>query len=193
MSESGLGCAKTPAVAPHVEISPGNCIPESQIILHTRGSMPCWRIVFSTFCGCMSFYTGSVKSRKARSEHIRSGLPSRSDIAAAFRHFRKVPCVDGSGLARRIVTSQAWSVQPCVRPVCAVHMTAGHNALRGSGPGQKPAFENAVAHVGCPDRRIDRLCITCCSPSQPCMGQILSSLIFDLFSFDVGGDHLLMT
>src|SRR5262245_29390549 len=46
---------------PRVEISPGNCIPESQIILHTRGSMPCWRIVFSTFCGCMSFYTGSVK------------------------------------------------------------------------------------------------------------------------------------
>ena len=50
----------------------------------------------------------------------------------------------------------------------AVHMTAGHNALRGSGPGQNPAFENnAVAQVGCPDRRIDRLCITCCSPSQP--------------------------
>src|SRR6195256_5725611 len=47
------------------------------------------------------------------------------------------------------------------------HMTAGHNALRGSGPGQKPAFDNALAHVGCPDRRIDRLCITCCSPSQP--------------------------
>ena len=60
-----------------------------------------------------------------------------------------------------------WSVQPCVRPVSAVHMTAGHNALRGSGPGQKPAFDNALAHVGCPDRRIDRLCITCCSPSQP--------------------------
>src|SRR6476661_9977670 len=50
----------------------------------------------------------------------------------------------------------------------AVHMTAGHNALRGSGPGQKPAFDNnAMAQVGCPDRRIDRLCITCCSPSQP--------------------------
>jgi hypothetical protein len=27
--------------------------------------------------------------------------------------------------------------------------------------------QNAVAQVGCPDRRIDRLCITCCSPSQP--------------------------
>src|ERR1039458_606558 len=63
---------------------------------------------------------------------------------------------------------QHWSVQPCVRPSNAVHMTAGHNALRGSGPDQKLAFENnALAQVGCPDRRIDRLCITCCSPSQP--------------------------
>jgi hypothetical protein len=24
-----------------------------------------------------------------------------------------------------------------------------------------------MAQMGCPDRRIDRLCITCCSPSQP--------------------------
>src|ERR1700719_563597 len=80
---------------------------------------------------------------------------------------RDEPCVDGSELARRIFTSQAWSVQPCVRPLSAVHMTAGHNALRGSGPGQLLAFENAMALVGCPDRRIDRLCITCCSPSQP--------------------------
>src|SRR5436190_6894528 len=50
-------------------------------------------------------------------------------------------CVDGSGLAREIFTSQAWSVLPCVRPLSAVHMTAGHNALRGSGPGQNRAFE----------------------------------------------------
>jgi len=40
-------------------------------------------------------------------------------------------------------------------------MTAGHNALRGSGPGQNLAFDNALALMGCPDRRIDRLCITC--------------------------------
>ena len=46
-------------------------------------------------------------------------------------------------------------------------MTAGHNALRGSGPGQKHAFLDAVALMGCSDRRIDRRCITCCSPSQP--------------------------
>src|SRR5262245_65728503 len=58
MSQSGLGCAKTLAVAPHVEISPGNCIPESQIILHTRGSMPCWRMLFSNFGGCRSFTKG---------------------------------------------------------------------------------------------------------------------------------------
>src|SRR3954449_608199 len=70
-----------------------------------------------------------------------------------------MPCVDGSELARTIFTSQRWSVQPCVRPLGAVHITAGHNALRGSGPGQKLAFENAVAPMGCPDRRIDRICI----------------------------------
>ena len=54
---------------------------------------------------------------------------------------------------------QHWSVQPCVRPLSAAHVAAGHNALRGSGPGHKHAFDNAMAQVGCPDRRIDRLCI----------------------------------
>ena len=49
------------------------------------------------------------------------------------------------GLSSR---TQHWSVQPCVRPVDAVHMTAGHNALRGSGPGQKRAFDNALANPG---------------------------------------------
>ena len=54
---------------------------------------------------------------------------------------QSVPCVDGSVLARTFFTSQVWSEQPCVRPVDAARMTAGHNALRGSGPGQKPAFK----------------------------------------------------
>ena len=61
----------------------------------------------------------------------------------------------------------AWSVQPCVRPICAVHMTAGHNALRGSGPGQQHAFEDAMALVGCPDRRIDLALHYVLSASQP--------------------------
>jgi hypothetical protein len=34
-------------------------------------------------------------------------------------------------------------------------------------PPFRAAFDNAVALVGCPDRWIDRLCITCCSPFQP--------------------------
>jgi hypothetical protein len=67
------------------------------------------------------------------------------------------PFAGGSGLARRISTSRRWSVQPCVWLHGAVHMTAGHKTLRGSGPGHKPAFDNAMALVGCPDRRIDRL------------------------------------
>mgnify|MGYP006178865253 CR=1 FL=1 len=29
------------------------------------------------------------------------------------------------------------------------------------------AFDNALAQMGCPDHRIDRFCITCCSSSQP--------------------------
>src|SRR5262252_1509035 len=96
-----------------------------------------------------------------------SALPPKADMVQHDCDVRFVPCVDGSELARRIFTSQSWSVQPCVRPLSAVHMTAGHNALRGSGPGQKDAFNDALARVGCPDRRIDRLCFTCCSPSQP--------------------------
>src|SRR5260370_41219794 len=33
-------------------------------------------------------------------------------------------------------------------------------------PVKKLAFDNALAQVGCPDRRIDRLCITCCPQHQ---------------------------
>lgn len=80
---------------------------------------------------------------------------------------RNTPICPRLRVGKEKLHSRRWSVRPCVRPVCAVHLTAGHNALRGSGPGQKLAFDNALAHVGCPDRRIDRLCITCCSPSQP--------------------------
>ena len=70
-----------------------------------------------------------------------------ADNFGAGPHFAIVPCVDGSGLAREIFTSLAWSVLPCVRPLCAVHMTAGHNALRGSGPGRQHAFDDAMAQV----------------------------------------------
>src|SRR5262249_41875007 len=37
-----------------------NCAPWSRIVLRARCSIPCWRIVFSTFRNCMSFHTGWV-------------------------------------------------------------------------------------------------------------------------------------
>ena len=104
-------------------------------------------------------------SMSAAPEHlcpIGHQCPQRNQARSEKGHVWTAP--SWQGFSSRM---QHWSVQPCVRPVDAVHMTAGHNALRGSGPGQKLAFDNALAHVGCPDRRIDRLCITCCPPSQP--------------------------
>jgi hypothetical protein len=76
-----------------------------------------------------------------RSADNRRGFIGGSDV-------RFVPCVDGSGLARTIFTLQLGSVRPCVRPLSAVHMTAGHNALRGSGPGQKDAFDRCAGTIG---------------------------------------------
>src|SRR5262249_15715161 len=81
------------------------------------------------------------KSAFCKRNLVLSALPQKRTSEPLPRYIRLVPCVDGSELARTFFTSQTWSVQPCVRPVCAVRMTAGHNALRGSGPGQKPAFE----------------------------------------------------
>src|SRR6266540_5977087 len=107
MSPLGLGCAKTPAVAPHVEISPNNCIAESQIILHTRGSMPCWRIVFSTFCGCMSFYTARViLDRVVGSDaciYVRSTpMCGRLRVGKDFLHVRRIGrCAHVFGLLAR--------------------------------------------------------------------------------------------
>src|SRR6266446_4853822 len=96
MTALGLGCAKTPARAPHVEISLINCISESQIILHARGSMPCWRIVFSTFRGCMSFYTARVISvgsiRCRRSPHVRFASESGRKAPAPVLPRDDPPC-----------------------------------------------------------------------------------------------------
>ena len=105
--------------------------------------------------------------RTSRQVRTMSALPPKADInrnaigMSAKCHVWTAP--SWQELSSRL---QHWSVQPCVRPVCAAHGAAGHNALRGSGPDHKHAFDNALAQMGCPDRRIDRLCITCCLPSQ---------------------------
>jgi hypothetical protein len=128
----GLGCAKT----------------QSDLVV-----MPCRRRIFAFACTARDhrpqnywcvytawcFHTARVKSRVPPRGRMSALASSGHTSPLALSGY--VPCVDGSGLARTFFTSRRWSVQPCVRPVCAVHMTAGHNALRGSGPGQKPAFE----------------------------------------------------
>jgi hypothetical protein len=110
---------------------------------------------------------GSISTELRCRHHVRS-YPVRDQTAFIARSRFRAMCGRLRIGKSFLHVLQDWSVQPCVRPLSAVHMTAGHNALRGSGPDQKHAFDsNAVAQVGCPDRRIDRLCITCCSPSQP--------------------------
>jgi hypothetical protein len=113
----------------------------------------------------------------SRAEWCPDRLPPRTGPISTFRHQLALPTSHWASAMGHVWTAPGWqeessrrslwSEQPCVRPLSAVPMTAGHNALRGSGPDQKHAFGDAMARVGCPDRRIDRHCITCCSPSQP--------------------------
>jgi hypothetical protein len=65
------------------------------------------------------------------SSPITSGPPHKTDISEVDRHVSKVSRVDGSGLERHRV-GRCCHVFGLLG---AVHMTAGHNALRGSGPG----------------------------------------------------------
>jgi len=75
------------------------------------------------------------------------------------------PCVDGSGLSSTHSNIRSGGRGgPCVRPLSAARMAAGHNALRGSGPGQEHAFNHAVAQMGCPDHRIDRSALSAVRP-----------------------------
>src|SRR5712671_7187328 len=76
------------------------------------------------------------------SARVRSAIFDISAKSPVYPHVWTAP--SWQGLSSRV---QHWSVQPCVRPLDAAHMTAGHNALRGSGPGQKHAFENAMAQM----------------------------------------------
>src|SRR5262249_9125392 len=64
-----------------------------------------------------------------------------ADSSQASPEIQEVPWVDSSELARTFFTPAGSSVQPCVRPFGAVHMTAGHNALRRSGLNPKHAFD----------------------------------------------------
>jgi hypothetical protein len=82
---------KTPAPAARVECLEEIAHHESQIMLRIHRSIPRWRIVFSTFFQCMSFYTARVKPGKAHYEQMFSGMHPIADIRKTCRQFRDVP------------------------------------------------------------------------------------------------------
>jgi len=62
-------------------------------------------------------------------------------------------------------------VRSCVRPVDAARTAARPNALRGSGPNPKHAFECAMSQAGSPDPWNDCVCITSlCRQLRLCAG-----------------------
>jgi len=69
-------------------------------------------------------------------------------------------------VVRDFGTLQCWSEQPCVRPLNAGHLAAGHNAFRGSGPHHKLAFDCALAQVGCPDHLPCKACFEVSKSNQ---------------------------
>src|SRR5436305_12652612 len=82
---------------------------------------------------------------------------------------------------------QHWSgAVMCPACLCG-REAAGHNALRGSGPNQKHAFKDALTHTGCPDPRIDLVCITSSvlansfnfKRHRRCLSHLLESLWLD--------------
>ena len=50
---------------------------------------------------------------------------------------------------------QGWSVRPCVRPVYAVHMTAGHHAFRKRAPTKTTHSKREFGHSGGVTERVD--------------------------------------
>src|SRR5206468_10980291 len=96
----------------------------------SNARLPIWviRVVFKSANDFRS--TPLNGHRRIRLTRLKSAMCGRLRVGKSFFH-----------------VLQHWSVQPCVRPFDAVHMTAGHNALRGSGPDQQLAFKNAMAHV----------------------------------------------
>jgi len=86
-------------------------------------------------------YTLSVWHAMRSCTDRRSAYPPRLSVIADIASCRSSAMCGRLRVGKDFLHVAGWSVRPCVRPFGAVRMTAGHNALRGSGPGQKPAFE----------------------------------------------------
>ena len=85
-----------------------------------------------------------------------TGSPQRCPL---YPHVWTAP--SWQGLFSRL---QHWSVRPCVRPFSAAHRPLAIMPSADQVPINSAHSTNAWGEVGCPDRRIDRLCITCCLP-----------------------------
>jgi hypothetical protein len=70
------------------------------------------------------FHTARVMTGPLPLPQLWSASPLRADLSGPEALGRCVPSVDGSGLARRIFTSQAWSVRPCEATAKAVEELA---------------------------------------------------------------------
>ena len=83
--------APTPAPAARVECLEEIAHHESQIMLRIHRSIPRWRIVFSTFFQCMSFYTARVMNGPKADVRVESALPRTADIDRRGWHVAFVP------------------------------------------------------------------------------------------------------
>jgi hypothetical protein len=84
---------KTPAPAARVECLEEIAHDESQIMLRIHRSIPRWRIVFSTFFQCMSFYTAWVTSVELGPSVTFPLSPPEADVGADIVLRRLVPIV----------------------------------------------------------------------------------------------------
>jgi hypothetical protein len=83
-------------------------------------------------------------ARGDRHAYARDG--SNSDFRTRWGEVRSSPMCGRLRVGKNFLhVLQDWSMRPCVRPVSAVHMTAGHNALRGSANSARLGGPNMVS------------------------------------------------
>ena len=90
-----------------------------------------------------------------------------------LRRSNSAPCVDGPCGARGFLTfRQAGRVRSCVRPVCAVLMTAGPDGSSRTRSQSSSRTRSAGHYSGFPSPRLNRFAITSLHPLQSVTGHI---------------------
>src|SRR5215510_10506236 len=104
--------------------------------------------IFRIKIACLSLILNQCCAEAHAKPLFRQHRSRREELALSIYVFRLAPVCGRLRGGKSFLHVADWSVQPCVRPTSAVHMTAGHNALRGSGPDRKPAFEKCIGASG---------------------------------------------